>query len=182
MNVIQELFASSQQPTMDRLANKLELKQQVNLVETVCMLAAQAIFAVPHPTTLAKQSTQLQLLALTLPIAHLDPFASVLMLPEQLIATELDTTALALRKVLPSFNASPINLALVLLLLQILAANKNANLITRNPFLAPARSTTPCMVNASTTPTAEVSQFGLSLSSSSSPSSLFWLSSSLSSS
>jgi len=100
------------------------------------------------------------------------------MLPEQLIATELDTTAHAQRNLSLSSNALPTKCAPVLLPLPILAANKNANLTTRNPFLALALSITPCMENVSTTHTAEVSLFGLSLSSSSSPSSLFWLSSS----
>jgi hypothetical protein len=55
MNVILVMFVLSQQQIMDRLADKLEPKQLVNLAETACMLADQDIFAVLHQTTLAKQ-------------------------------------------------------------------------------------------------------------------------------
>jgi len=82
MSVFLEMFVLK---TMELLlAKQLDHKSQVELA--LLMHAAQAIIAVLHPTKLAKLSTQVQSLALTLPTAHLVQPASAHTLLEQLTA------------------------------------------------------------------------------------------------
>lgn len=178
LSVFLEMFVSSLPLITNQLANKLDLK----LLEchALLMLVDQAITAkYLQQTRLVKLLTQLLLLVLTLPIAPIVLLAFAHMSLEPLTAKDQDTTILALKKLSDSSNALLITNALELLWLPTLAPNKNANLTTRKPNLAHALSKTQCMVSATTTLTAVVSLSGLSLSSSSSPSSLFWLSSSL---
>jgi len=102
--------------------------------------------------------------------------------PDQAIVLEPPSTIHVPRKPSTMLNALPNKLVLFLLLLLIHAPKKIANLISRNINLADALSQTPSSENAHTINTAVDSPSGPSSSSLSLPSSLFWLSSSSSSS
>jgi hypothetical protein len=108
--------------------------------------------------------------------------ANALLLLDLHIVLDFPTITLALKKASTIINALPELLALSHLKPPTHAPNNTANLITRNHNHADALSPTPSSENAYTINTVEDSLFGQSSSSLLLPSSLFWLSSSLSSS